>query len=107
MSDAMMDQRSFSGLDRHAVLTTGSDSGFPWFAGAMLAMESCEVVRLRLEKFAKHDNDAEREASLMVSEKIIAAFEAGTSWLSGAKPVAIIGRYREQVAANVKRLSSI
>jgi hypothetical protein len=107
MSDAMMDHRSFSGLDRHAVLITASDSGFPWFAGAMLAVESCEVVRLRLEKFANHDNDAEQEARLMVSEKIFAAFEAGANWLAGAKPVAIIARYREQVAANVKRLSSI
>jgi hypothetical protein len=76
-------------------------------AMTMLAMESCEVVRLRLEKFANHDNDAEQEARLMVSEKIIAAFEAGVNWLAGAKPEAIIGRYREQVAANVKRLSAI
>jgi hypothetical protein len=100
----MRDQHSFSGLDRHAVLT-GSDDGFPWFAGAMLAVESCEVVRLRLEKFANHDNDAEQEARLMISEKIIAAFEAGVNWLAGARPAAIIGRYREQVAANAKRLS--
>jgi len=106
VSNAMMDQHSFSGLDRHAVLT-GADDGFPWFAGAMLAMESCEVVRLRLEKFANQDDDAEQEARLMVSEKIIAAFEAGANWLAGARPVAIIGRYREQVAANVKRLSAI
>jgi hypothetical protein len=42
----------------------------------------------------------------MVSEKIAAAFEAGLSWLAGATPGAIIGRYREHVAANVKRLSS-
>jgi hypothetical protein len=106
VSDVMMDRRSVSGLDRHAVLT-GSDDGFPWFAGAMLAVESCEVVRLRFEKFANHDNDAEQEARLMVSEKIAAAFEAGANWLAGARPVAIIARYREQVAANVKRLSSI
>jgi hypothetical protein len=43
----------------------------------------------------------------MVSEKIIAAFEAGANWLAGARPAAIIGSYREQVAANVKRLSFI
>lgn len=101
----MMDPHSFSGLDRHAVLT-GSDDGFPWFAGAMLAMESCEVVRLRLAKFANRDNDAEQEACLMVGEKIIAAFEAGASLLAGARPAAIIGRYREHVAANAKRLSA-
>ena len=95
----------FSSLDRHAVLS-GSDDGFPWYAGAMLAMESCEVVRLRLAKLADHDEESEREASLMVSEKIFAAFEAGASWLAGASPASIIGRYREHVAANAKRLSA-
>ena len=94
----------FSSLDRHAVLS-GSDDGFPWFAGAMLAMESCEVVSLRLAKFAGHDEDSEREASLMVSEKIFAAFEAGANWLAGASPAAIVARYREHVAANARRLS--
>jgi hypothetical protein len=104
LSNAVKKDHSFSALDRHAVLS-GSDDGFPWFAGAMLAMESAEVVRLRLEKFANHDDDAEREARLMVSEKISAAFEAAANWLSGATPAAIIGRYREHVAANAKRLS--
>jgi hypothetical protein len=101
-----MTNEPFSSLDRHAVLS-GSDDGFPWFAGAMLAMESCEVVNLRLSKFAGQDSeDSEREASLMVSEKIFAAFEAGTSWLAGASPAAIVARYREHVAANAKRLSA-
>ena len=100
----MMNQH-FSSLDRHAVLS-GSDDGFPWYASAMLAVESCEVVNLRLAKFVGHDEDSEREASLMVSEKIFAAFEAGASWLAGATPAAIIGRYREHVAANAKRLSA-
>jgi hypothetical protein len=94
----------FSGLDRHAVLS-GSDDGFPWFASAMLAAESCEVVSLRMAKFANHDEDCEREASLMVSEKVFAAIEAGANWLAGASPASIITRYREHVAANAKRLS--
>ena len=101
-----MMNESFSSLDRHAVLG-GSDDGFPWFTSAMLAMESCEVVSLRLAKFADHDEDSEREASLMVSEKIFAAFEAGANWLAGASPASIIGRYREHVAANAKRLSAV
>ncbi len=100
----MINERSFSALDRHAVLT-GSDDGFPWLAGTMLAIESCEVVRLRLEKFAKHEAGTEREACLMVSEKVAAAFEATASLFAGATAGAIIGRYREHVAANVKRLS--
>jgi hypothetical protein len=101
----MMNDHTFSALDRHAVLS-GSDDGFPWFASAMLAVESAEVVRLRLEKFASHDAGAEEEACLMVSEKIAAAFEAAADWLSGATPAAIIGRYRAHVAANAKRLSA-
>ena len=101
----MLDHTSFSALDRHAVLS-GSDDGFPWYAGAMLAVEASEVVRLRLEKLSHADEAAEREAVLMVSEKIVAAFEAAASWLAGATPAAIINRYREHVAENAKRLSA-
>jgi hypothetical protein len=100
----MLDHTSFSGLDRHAALS-GSDDGFPWYAGAMLAVEAGEVVRLRLEKLSQGDEAAEREAVLMVSEKIAAAFEAAASWLAGATPAAIIHRYREHVADNARRLS--
>jgi len=99
-----MNSHQFSAMDRHAVLTQ-SDDGFPWVAGAMLAVEAGEVVRLRMEKFARCEADAGPEAQLMVSEKIAAAIEAGLSWLTGATPAAIIGRYREHVAANAKRLS--
>ncbi len=101
----MTDHHSFSALDRHAVLS-GSDAGFPWFAGTMLAIESSEVVGLRLAKFAHCDADAEQEARLMVGEKIVAAIEAAASWLSGAPPAAIIDRYRKRVADNARRLSA-
>jgi hypothetical protein len=101
----MMHDHRFSALDRHAVLS-GSDDGFPWFAGAMLALESSEVVRLRLQKFAHGDEDAGQEACLMVSEKIAAAWEAVADWISGASAGSIISRYRQHVAANVERLST-
>jgi hypothetical protein len=100
----MTNAHQFSALGRHAVLTA-SDDAFPWFAGTMLAIESCEVVRLRLEKFAHHDESAGREAVLMVNEKVAAAFEAAASWFAGATAATIISRYREHVAANAKRLS--
>ena len=99
----MMNRHSFSALDRHAVMS-GSDDGFPWFAGGMLALEAGEVVRLRMEKFAHGGEDCEQEAQLMVIEKIAAAFEAGANWLAGASTSSIIGRYREHVAANTRRL---
>ncbi len=102
----MKSDTEISALDRHAV-GSGSDDDFPWFASAMLAIESSEVVRLRLEKFANGDADAEQEACLMVGEKISAAFEAAANWLTGATPAAIIGRYREHVAANVRRLAPL
>ena len=100
----MNDIRS-SALGGHPVLSCSND-GFPWYGGAMLAMESSEVIRLRMEKFARCEADAGCEAQLMISEKIASAFEAGLSFLFGATPAAIIGRYRQHVAANVKRLSS-
>ncbi len=82
-----------------------ADDGFPWLAGAMLAFESCEVIRLRLAKLAAGDGAADCEARLMVSEKVDAMFEAGASLMAGASAASVIGRYREHVAANAKRLS--
>jgi hypothetical protein len=84
---------------------TESDAGFPWLAGAMLAFESCEVIRLRLAKLATGD-EADFEARLMVSEKVDAMFEAGASLMAGASAATVIGRYREHVSANAKRLSA-
>jgi len=84
-----------------------SDAGFPWLASTMLAFEACEVIRLRLTKFANADDDAEHEARLMVREKVDAAFEAGPSLMAGASAATIVGRYREHVAANAKRLSVV
>jgi hypothetical protein len=84
-----------------------ADDGFPWLASAMLAFEACEVIRLRLAKFAAAGEDAEHEAHLMVSEKVDAAFEAGASLMAGATAANIIDRYREHVAANAKRLAAI
>ncbi len=78
----------------------------PWFTGTMLALEACEVIHLRLVKFASADKDTGSEARLMVSEKVDAMFEAGVSLMTGATAASIIGRYRQHVAANVRRLSA-
>ena len=45
-----------------------SDAGFPWLAGAMLALESCEVIHLRLAKLAIGDHDAGCEAAYLARE---------------------------------------
>jgi hypothetical protein len=34
-------------------------------------------------------------------------FEAGASLMAGASAASVVGRYREHVAANVKRLSMV
>jgi hypothetical protein len=85
----------------------GAVDSFPWLAGAMLAFESCEVIRLRLAKLAIGDDGANCEAHLMVNEKINAMFEAGASLMAGASAATVIDRYREHVAANAKRLSAV
>ena len=71
----------------------------------MLVFESCEVIRLRLTRLAAGDPSA--EVCLMVSEKVDAMLEATASLMAGASAATVIGRYREHVAANAKRLSSI
>lgn len=70
----------------------------------MLAVESSGVASLRMMKLMSGDKDALREAELMISEKIDAAFEAGASLLAGASHDQIIHRYRQHVAVNAARL---
>jgi hypothetical protein len=94
------------GMMRAAEFFAGAVGGFPWFAGTMLAFEAFEVIHLRLNKFAFGDHDAKYEARLMVSEKVDAMFEAGASVMAGASAATIVGRYREHVAANAKRLAA-
>ncbi len=77
-----------------------------WFALTMLAIESNEVVGLRLAKLFRGGHAAWDEADLMVSEKIAANLEASASLFGGSGSLAIINRYREVVEANRGRLSS-
>ena len=68
----------------------------------MLALEANGVVALRMMKLMRGGRRARREAKLMVSEKINAAFEATAT--SGDE---IVHRYRQHVAANAKRLAKL
>jgi hypothetical protein len=77
----------------------------PFYSTAMLALESCDVVSLRLAKLMFGGSDAHNEAHLMVSEKINAMFEATASVVAGGTASSVVDRYRELVAANAKRLS--
>jgi hypothetical protein len=60
-----------------------------------------------LAKLAVTGEDSDREAQLMVSEKVDAMFEATASLMAGASTADIIDRYREHVAANARRLLAI
>lgn len=77
----------------------------PWFTVTLLALESSEVIGLRVAKFAGGGVDAQHEAHLMVSEKIDAVVEAGARFLCGATADNVINRFRQQVAANAERLA--
>jgi hypothetical protein len=73
----------------------------------MLAVEANGVVALRMMKLMRGGRSARREAELMVSEKIHAAFEATVRLMAGASGDEIVHRYRRHVAVNAKRLSKL
>jgi uncharacterized lipoprotein NlpE involved in copper resistance len=73
----------------------------------MLAVEANGVVALRMMKLMRGDRSARREAKLMVSEKVAAAFETTARLMAGASGDEIVQRYRQHVAANAKRLGRL
>ena len=73
----------------------------------MLAVEANGVVALRVMKLMRGGRSARREAKLMVSEKMDAAFEAAARLMVGASGDEIVQRYRQHVAANAKRLGRL
>lgn len=77
----------------------------PWFTVTSLALQSSEVIGLRIAKLAGGGSDAQHEAHLIVSEKVNAVFEVSARLISGATLIDVIERFREQVAANARRLS--
>ena len=78
---------------------------YPWYPALMLAVESNNVIDIRLRKIVGGGVNAAEESILMVTEKIDAAFEVSSMLLSGRKPAEVIDFYRKHVAANAIRLS--
>lgn len=78
----------------------------PWITVVMLALESSEVIGLRVAKLAQGGADAQNEAHLLVNEKIIAVFDVSVRLVCGATTSQVIDRFREQVGANALRLST-
>ena len=78
---------------------------YPWYPALMLAVESNNVIDIRLRSIANGKVNAKEETRLMVSEKIDAALEAGSMLVNGRRPAEVIDLYRKHVAANAARLS--
>ena len=72
---------------------------------SMLALEAQQAIWLRGMKLAAGGPAAEREASLMVKEKVSAGQNAILKAATGSAPVGIVRGYRRKVRANVRRLS--
>jgi hypothetical protein len=73
----------------------------------MLAVEANGVVALRVMKLMRGGRSARREAKLMVSERMDAAFEAAARLMVGASGDELVQRYRKRAAANAKRLGRL
>ena len=73
----------------------------------MLAVDANRVIGLRIAKLMLGGKGAQREAQLMVTEKIAAATEAGGRLMVGASGDDIVRLYRRRVASNAKRLSRL
>jgi hypothetical protein len=78
----------------------------PVLLDQLLAVESSNVVGLRMMKLTSGGRDARDEAQLMLNEKIAAIFEASASLMTGGTAGSVIERYRQHVAANARRLGN-
>ena len=77
-----------------------------WIAVVLLGLESSEVIGLRVAKLARGGVHAQREADLLVNEKVVAIIEVSMRLLCGAIGSDAINGLRQQVAANARRLST-
>lgn len=71
----------------------------------MLGIEAQRVFWLRTLRISQGGKRGNREANLMVDEKIAAATEAMWSLALGGSPDSVVGRYRRKIRANARRLS--
>jgi hypothetical protein len=78
---------------------------YPWYPALMLAVESNDVIDLRLRKMAAGSVNSATETDLMVREKVDAAIAAGSMLCKGHTMADVIEFYRGQVASNAKRLA--
>ncbi len=72
---------------------------------SLLALESQQVIGLRLMKIALGGAGASHEAQRMVTEKVAAFGEATLEVATGGTPHAVVKGYRKKVRANRRRLA--
>jgi hypothetical protein len=71
----------------------------------MLALESQQVIGMRLMMLSAGGSAAQVEAQRMVSEKFMAAGEAALLVATGGSTAGVVAGYRRKVRANARRLS--
>ena len=72
---------------------------------SMLALESQQVIGLRLLKLTLGGAAASREANRMVAEKVTAFGEAAAKVATGGTTRSVVNGYRKKVRANRRRLT--
>jgi hypothetical protein len=78
-----------------------------FFNMSMLGFEAQQAIWLRTMKMSLGGLPAEREARLMVGEKISAAQNASMKLMTGSSLDTVVKDYRRKVRSNVRRLSKI
>lgn len=76
------------------------------FRAGLLAIESNEVIQLRMWRVFAGGAEAFEECVLMVREKAEAAHEASRNLAQGGSLLSVVERYRGHVAANAHRLKA-
>jgi hypothetical protein len=94
------------GLLQHFAAMRGGTMLAPFYSTFFLALESGNVIGLRMMKMMSGARGSHDEAHLMVTEKLHAMFEASVNLMTGGTPISVVDRYREHVAANARRLSN-
>ena len=72
---------------------------------SMLALESQQVIGLRLLKLTLGGAAASRETNRMVAEKVTAFGEAAAKVATGGTTRSVVKGYRKKVRANRRRLT--
>ena len=75
-----------------------------WYGAILLAIESQEVIFLRMLKLASGGPQAQAEAARMITEKATAGTAAGVRLFAGVSPDRITADYRRKVKTNARRL---